>query len=255
MRAMREPRSETYLASMRNDSAALAANGGSGVWPKVFSIVYDPILSMGEWAGMRRRRQELLARACGRTLELGSGTGLNLAHYPDDLDELILTEPDAAMRRRLEKRVRRSGLSARVLAAPAELLPLEENSIDTVVSTLVLCTVDAPDLALRELIRVLRPGGQLLFIEHVRAKSARLARWQDRLAEPWRRFAVGCRCNRSTVELMQACGLQLEVREASWSGAPPIVRPLMVGRAMTEAVQHLEASHSTPRASANERVR
>ena len=217
---------------MKNTSAALTATGSLGVWPHVFSIVYDPILSVGEWAGMRRRRQELLARACGRTLELGSGTGLNLAHYPDDLDELILTEPDDAMRKRLEKRLRRSKRSARVLDAPAEHLPLADNSIDTVVSTLVLCTVDAPDLALEELMRVLRPGGQLLFIEHVRAESARLAHWQDRLAGPWRRFAVGCRCNRATVALMEASGLELEVREASWSGAPPIVRPLVVGRAI-----------------------
>lgn len=234
---MREPRRRTYLASMKNSSTALTATGSSGVWPQVFSIVYDPILSVGEWAGMRGRRKELLARAFGRTLELGSGTGLNLAHYPDDLDELILTEPDAAMRKRLERRLRRSGRSARVLDSPAEHLPLADNSIDTVVSTLVLCTVDAPDLALQELMRVLRPGGQLLFIEHVRAESARLAHWQDRFAEPWRRFAVGCRCNRATVALMEALGLELEVREASWSGVPPIVRPLMVGRATGAQVQ------------------
>lgn len=218
-------------AALTDTGTTLNAAGGSGVWPRVFSVVYEPTLTVGEWAGMRRRRKELLARACGRTLELGSGTGLNLAHYPNDLDELILTEPDAAMRKRLEKRLRRSGRSARVLDSPAEHLPFPDDSIDTVVSTLVLCTIDAPDIALRELMRVLRPGGQLLFIEHVRAESARLAHWQDRLAEPWRRFAVGCRCNRATVALMEACGLELDVREASWSAVPPIVRPLVVGRA------------------------
>ena len=85
-----------------------------------------------------------------------------------------------------------------------------------------------------ELMRVLRPDGQLLFIEHVRAESARLAYWRDRLAEPWRRFAVGCRCDRATIALMEACGLELEVRDASWSGVPPIVRPLVVGRAIDE---------------------
>ena len=228
---MREPGRRTYVAGMNNDNTEHTATGGSGAWPRVFSIVYDPILWVGERAGMGRRRKDLLAGASGRTLELGSGTGLNLAHYPDDLDELILTEPDAAMRRRLEQRVRRSGRSARVLAAPAEHLPFADDSIDTIVSTLVLCTVDAPDLALQEAMRVLRPGGQLLFLEHVRADSARLARWQDRAAEPWRRFAVGCRCNRETVALMEACGLELQVREASWTGVPPIVRPLVLGRA------------------------
>jgi SAM-dependent methyltransferase len=244
---MREPGRRTYLACMKNGSAAGTATAGSSVWPRVFSIIYDPILSLGEWAGMRRRRRELLGCAAGRTLELGSGTGLNLAHYPDDLEELILTEPDAAMRKRLERRLRRSGRSARVLDSPAERLALADNSIDTVVSTLVLCTVDAPDLALGELMRVLRPGGQLLFIEHVRAESPRLAFWQDRLAGPWRRFAVGCRCNRATVALMEACGLELEVGEATWTGAPPIVRPLMVGRATEAHVRRDRWAEDGPR--------
>lgn len=119
-----------------------------------------------------------------------------------------------------------------MLGAPAERLPFDDGSIDTVVSTLVLCTVDAPDLALREVARVLRPDGQLLFIEHVRSDAARLAAWQDRLAGPWQRFAEGCRCNRATVELIKACDLEVdELREASWRGMPAIVRPLVAGRA------------------------
>ena len=155
------------------------------------------------------------ARSCssdraGCTIEIGAGTGLNLAHYPDDLDELVLVEPDAAMRRRLAERLARSRRRARLVDAPAEQLPFPDGSIDTVVSTFVLCTVDAPDLALREIVRVLQPDGQLLFIEHVRSDSPRLARWQDRLAKPWRRFARGCRCNRATSELMAACGFELD---------------------------------------------
>ncbi len=136
------------------------------------------------------------------------------------------------MRSRLGKRVRRSGRRARLVDAPAEHLPLADRSVDTVVSTFVLCTVAAPDLALREIARVLRPGGQLLFIEHVRSESPGLARWQDRLAGPWGRFARGCRCNRATAQLITTCGFELEhVRDASWRAMPPIVRPLIVGRA------------------------
>jgi SAM-dependent methyltransferase len=121
-----------------------------------------------------------------------------------------------------------------VVDAPAERLPFEDASVDTVVSTFVFCTVDAPDAALREVARVLRPDGRLLFIEHVRSDSATLAWWQDRMARPWRRFARGCRCNRATAELMVACGLQLEdVHTASWPAMPPIVRPLVTGRART----------------------
>lgn len=201
-------------------------------WSRTFAVVYDPVLWTGERVGMRARRRELLSHARGRAVELGSGTGLNLAHYPDDLGELILTEPDAAMRTRLERRLRRSGRRARVVGAPAERLPFEDASVDTVVSTLVLCTVEAPALALREVARVLRPDGQLLFVEHVRSDSPRLAAWQDRLAGPWRRFAEGCRCNRATVELIKAGDLEIDrLREASWRGMPAIVTPLVAGRA------------------------
>ena len=175
-------------------------------------------------------------------MEIGTGTGLNLPHYPDDLDELVLTEPDAAMRSRLAKVIRRSGRRARLVDAPAQNLPFADGSVDTVVSTFVLCTAEAPDLALREIARVLHPDGQLLFIEHVRSESPRLARWQDRLARPWYRCARGCRCNRAIAELIATCGFELDdVRDASWRGMPPIVRPLIVGRAhkartMTETV-------------------
>lgn len=202
------------------------------LWAKVFAVVYDPFLWVGERMGMRALRRDLLGQARGRTVELGAGTGLNLAHYRDDIDELLLTEPEAPMRARLEREVRRSGRAARVLDAPAERLPFDDASVDTVVSTLVLCTVDEPDVALREIARVLRPDGQLLFVEHIRSESARLAAWQDRLAGPWRRFAEGCRCNRATLELIRAGDLEIdELRQASWRGMPSIVRPLVAGSA------------------------
>ena len=213
----------------------------SRTWARVFAAIYDPSLWIGERASMRGRRHELLTQARGRTLEIGSGTGLNLPHYPDDVDDLTLAEPDPSMRKRLQTAVRRNGRKARVIDAHAEQLPFADTSIDTVVSTLVLCTVDAPDLALREIARVLRPDGQLLFIEHVRSDSATLARWQDRLAGPWQRFAEGCRCNRATLELMDACGLQLEARPAAWRAMPPIIRPLAVGRATIAATRGREA--------------
>ena len=209
---------------------------GSRAWARVFAAVYEPFLWVGEQAGLRKHRKELLERSTGCTIEIGAGTGLNLAHYPDDLDELVLVEPDAAMRHRLADRLARTRRRARLVDAPAEQLPFPDGSIDTVVSTFVLCTVDAPDLALQEIARVLRPDGQLLFIEHVRSDSPRLARWQDRLANPWRRFARGCRCNRATSELMVAFGFELEdLDDTSWRAMPPIVRPLIIGRARKTA--------------------
>jgi ubiquinone/menaquinone biosynthesis C-methylase UbiE len=135
------------------------------------------------------------------------------------------------MRRRLARRLRRHARVARIVDAPAERLPLADASVDTVVSTLVLCTVDDPERALGEIARVLRPDGQLLFIEHVRASSRLLAACQDNLLQPWRRFAGGCRCNRPTVELMRACGFTVAADDVVWRGMPAIVHPLTVGRA------------------------
>jgi ubiquinone/menaquinone biosynthesis C-methylase UbiE len=200
-------------------------------WSRVFAAIYDPTLWVGELAGMRRRRRDLLGTATGRTLEIGGGTGLNLAHYPAGLPELIVAEPDESMRRRLERRAARSGHRVQVIDAPAERLPFADASLDTVVSTLVLCTVEDPAAALSEIARVLRPGGRLLFIEHVRSQSPMLAWWQDRLVRPWRRFAEGCRCNRATASLMAASGLAVDARGAKWRAMPAILRPLIVGHA------------------------
>ena len=217
---------------MENTITRVAPRTGSAAWARAFAVLYDPFLWAGERTGMRKHRRELLSRAHGRTLEIGGGTGLNLPHYPDGVAELIVAEPDASMRAKLGKRLNRDGRRAQLIDAPAERLPFADGSVDTVVSTLVLCTVDAPDLALREIARVLRPGGQLLFIEHVRAESPALARWQDRLAGPWRRFARGCRCNRATQQLIAACGLELDpIGTARWHAMPRIVRPLITGRA------------------------
>jgi ubiquinone/menaquinone biosynthesis C-methylase UbiE len=210
----------------------------SSRWFRIGAVLYDPFVWVAELAGMRRNRRGLLARASGRVLEIGAGTGLNLAHYLDEIDELVLVEPEPAMRERLTQRIRRAGRQAAVVDAPAEALPFADGSFDTVVCTLVLCTVSAPDRALGEIGRVLRPNGRLLFIEHVRADSPTLAYVQDRLLEPWRRFACGCRCNRATVELMRACGFQVDAGRSSWHAMPPIVRPLVNGRATYEREIH-----------------
>jgi ubiquinone/menaquinone biosynthesis C-methylase UbiE len=194
-------------------------------------LLYDPFVAVAELAGMRGSRRALLAQASGRVLEIGAGTGLNLAHYPDRLHELVLVEPEPAMRERLTRRIARAGRQAAVVDAAGEALPFADASFDTVVCTLVLCTVSVPDRALREIARVLRPDGRLLFIEHVRAESQTLAYVQDRLLEPWRRFACGCRCNRATVELMRRCGFQVNARRSCWRAMPPIVRPLVSGGA------------------------
>jgi len=198
-------------------------------WARISARIYDPFLWFAERRGFRARRGELLANARGLTLDIGSGTGLNLPHYPRQLERLVLAEPDSAMRARLERQVARLRPEASVIDAAAERLPFADGTVDTVVSTLVLCTVDAPELALREIARVLAPDGQLLFIEHVRAASRASSFLQELLAAPWRRFANGCRCNQQTVTMIAACGFQLDVSEAVWRGMPAIVKPLVYG--------------------------
>lgn len=232
MEAMRRNLPSRMIALVEIDVRDTAPQRGETTWARAFACTYDPFLWTAERAGVHALRRELLGAARGRTVEIGSGTGLNLPLYPAEVDDLVLAEPDRPMQLRLERRLRESGRRARLVDAPAERLPFPDGSVDTVVSTFVLCTVDVPELALREIARVLHPDGQLLFLEHVRAGSARLARWQDRLAEPWRRFARGCRCNQATTELMTTCGLALdELRTATWRAMPPIVRPLVAGRA------------------------
>lgn len=203
------------------------------------AFAYDPFVALAEVRGMTDRRRRLLAGAEGRVLEIGAGTGLNLRHYPERVDELVLTEPDPAMVRRLRRRVASLGgaterprpSTVSVVAAPAEELPFPDASFDTAVTTMVLCTVPRPASALRELRRVVRPGGRLLVIEHVRStERPALARWQHLLRGPWKSFAAGCRADQDTAALLADAGLAASgLDRETWRGMPPIVHPLLVG--------------------------
>ena len=199
---------------------------------RLFAMAYDRQMAKTEKAGLNAHRQRLLAGASGRVLEIGAGTGLNLPIYGHATEELTLTEPERPMLRRLQQRVREQSHEATVVRAPAEDLPFEDGSFDVVVSTLVLCGVDDQPRAFRELRRVLRPGGELLFIEHVRSGDPGLARWQDRFAPLWRRVGHGCNCNRPTPALIRSAGFDsVELEEGELPKSPPIVRPLVAGRA------------------------
>lgn len=202
-------------------------------WGRLFARVYNRCMADSEDAGLRDRRRELLAAAAGRTVELGAGTGVNLALYPEAVEDLVLTEPFPPMAKQLRER---AGEEATVIEAPAEALPIPDASIDTAVATLVLCTVDDVPATLAEVSRVLKPGGRLLYLEHVRSSDAGVARWQDRLERPWRFIGHGCHCNRDTIAAIGASPLEVErVEHGRIPKAPAIVRPLVAGSARKPA--------------------
>jgi ubiquinone/menaquinone biosynthesis C-methylase UbiE len=178
-------------------------------------------------------RRKALAQARGRVLEIGGGTGFNLPHYPSDVEELVVTEPAPGMLERARRRAATSGLPVTVRQASAEALPFDDSSFDTVVSTLVLCSVDDVDRALAEIHRVLRRDGQLIFVEHVRSDDPRRAKWQDRLERPWMVLADGCHPNRATLDRIEAGPFEVvDVERSELPHSPPLVRPLVAGRAL-----------------------
>ena len=202
---------------------------------RFFAAIYDRLMASSEEAGLAEMRARTVAEASGRTLELGAGTGANLEHYTDAVTELVMTEPDPHMAKRLRRRLSEQPAAAgsvEVVEAPAESLPFEDASFDTIVSTLVLCTVEDPERVARELARMLRPGGRLLYLEHVRdPDEGSLARWQDRLERPWGWFAGGCHPNRPTEPTLRAAGFDTDAAMETFPKGPSIVRPLARGSA------------------------
>jgi ubiquinone/menaquinone biosynthesis C-methylase UbiE len=207
-----------------------------GVRSAFFAATYERQMRKTEANGLRDRRAELLGPVTGRVLEIGAGTGLDLEHYGPAVTELVLTEPEPAMVRRLERRVRAAGRPATtVVPAPADALPFEDESFDVVVSALVLCGVPEQAAALDEIRRVLRPGGELRFLEHVRSPDPAIARHQDRMN--WlNRLVVCCNCNRPTDAAIADRGFTItEVTRGELPNAPAFVRPMVMGTAVVGA--------------------
>src|SRR5436190_10901792 len=202
-----------------------------GLRSRLFALTYNRMMASGEKAGLAEIRATLLAGASGDVLEIGAGTGLNLTHYAGEVSTLTVTEPDASMLRRLKHVAGRTAPSTTILRAPAEDLPFEDATFDTVVSTLVLCGVDDQPRSVREIRRVLKPGGRLLFVEHVRSTDAAVARRQDRIN--WlNRLVVGCDCNRPTLETLEQGGFVIDdLVHGELPKSPSFVRPMIVGSA------------------------
>ena len=177
-------------------------------------------------------RSELLSDVAGDVLEIGSGTGVNLMHYPNSINSLVLTEPDIHMLKLLNSNIEQSPVkNARAENFTADNLAFPDNSFDSVVSTLVLCSVDSPTATLNEIKRVLKPYGKLYFLEHViAAEKPKLIKWQKIFQPFWKHMCGNCHLTRDTESNIKGAGFSLERIDRPYStGGPPIVSPTIKG--------------------------
>ncbi|NQV97327.1 MAG: class I SAM-dependent methyltransferase [Acidimicrobiaceae bacterium] len=201
----------------------------------IFARIYQRLSASMEAAGVAEHRKRLLTGLVGRVVEVGAGNGLNFSHYPDTVTEVIAIEPEPYLRARAVLAAQNATVvKISVIDGDAEHLPLDDASVDCAVASLVLCSVPNQSAALAEIRRVLRPGGELRFYEHVRASNMWLSRFQ-RLVDPiWTRFAGGCRLTRNTLEAIQAAGFVVDECEQFLFQprlAAKIAAPHILGRA------------------------
>ncbi len=175
----------------------------------IFAALYDSVLMPLDRLTFRPHRRRIAAAARGRTLEIGIGTGLNLAFY-ESTRRVVGIEPDPEMLKRARRRAASAGKPVDLVIASAEALPFRAASFDSVIATLVFCTIPDPTAAAHEVRRVLAPGGGFHFLEHVRARRRWLARCQDAATPLWARLLAGCHPNRETLPTFEKAGLQVE---------------------------------------------
>jgi ubiquinone/menaquinone biosynthesis C-methylase UbiE len=186
----------------------------------------------------RGLRRDAGAKTRGRVLELGVGVGANWPYLAEDLDYVGI-EPDSYMLQRAHSRAEAAGQPRKIEQAAAEQLPFDDASFDTVLVTLTLCTVQDPARALAEAKRVLRPGGQLVFVEHVRPENTLGAWLIDRITPLWHRAFAGCHPNRRTAQALAEAGFEIEGLERRVVNGPPMIS----GTARNDAAQADEVAH------------
>jgi ubiquinone/menaquinone biosynthesis C-methylase UbiE len=182
----------------------------SAVSNPVFARLFDRFAAKDKGRGEDELRRELLSGLSGRVVEVGPGNGINFEHYPATVDELLAVEPEPYLRRRAEETAASVNLAVRVLDGTASALPLDAGWADALVVAGVLCSVPDQQAALAEFRRVLRPGGELRFYEHVRSRRPGFARYQDAVALLWPRLMGGCEPNRDTLAALERGGFHVD---------------------------------------------
>jgi ubiquinone/menaquinone biosynthesis C-methylase UbiE len=176
----------------------------------IFARVYERLAGAQARSGEDELRREMLAGISGRVVEVGCGNGLNFPHYPAAVTEVVGVEPEGYLRSRAEQAALEAPVPVTVVAGLAGELPAEDASFDAGVASLVLCSVPDQGLALAELHRVIRPGGELRFYEHVVGESPGFVRFQRAAGKLWPLFAGGCHTDRDTERAISAAGFEIE---------------------------------------------
>jgi len=171
-------------------------------------------------ARLLRYRERVAAAAQGRVLEIGIGSGLNLPFYSPAVSEVLGLEPSARLIAMAQRAADESAQRVRLVEGSAEAIPLDAQSVDSVVTTWTLCSIPNAGAALAEMRRVLRPGGRLLFVEHGRAPDASVCAWQNRLTPLWRRLAGGCHLNRPIRAMIEDAGFAIDHLQAGYMAGP-----------------------------------
>jgi ubiquinone/menaquinone biosynthesis C-methylase UbiE len=169
---------------------------------------------------LRPFRERVIGAAEGRVLEIGVGSGMNLPFYRSPVREVLALEPAPRLVSMAKRAPRAAGMPVNFFEASAEAIPLDEHSVDTVITTWTLCSIPQAAVALAEMRRVLRPGGKLLFAEHGQAPDATVRRWQDRLTPAWRYIGGGCHLNRPIRSMIQAAGFRIDRIETGYIPGP-----------------------------------
>lgn len=198
--------------------------------------VFPPLLDLAmRQSQLEKYRREVVAAASGRVLEIGVGSGLNFPFYGEQVEIVIGIDPSPRLLAMASRRAEGARVRAELIQASATAIPLADNTIDTIVMTWTLCSIPDPPTALREMRRVLKPGGRLMFVEHGLSPEPRVESWQHRLSPIWRKVAGGCHLDRKVDDLVRAAGFDLTELRNEYADGPRIMTYMYAGSARSTA--------------------